>query len=161
MKKRLKSIFIINLIFVFFDFLSKLFIKKNFYFFTKKTIINGFLDIVYVKNRGIAFGFLKNISEPLRKIFLIYLPLAIIFVILVYILYSKKISKIAFLGFNLIIAGAIGNLIDRCFYGYVVDFIDCYYKNYHWPAFNFADSYITIGTFLLILDSLLLKKKGK
>ena len=157
--KKIKKILIINFVLILLDFISKQIVKHYFSFpLFKLKVIDGFFNLVYVKNKGIAFGFLRHLDGKLRNFFLIYTPLAIIFVIFLYIIFGKKISKISFLGFNLIIAGAIGNLIDRYFYGYVVDFIDIYYKNFHWPAFNFADSYITIGTILLIIDGLLKDK---
>ena len=66
-----------------------------------------------------------------------------------------------FYAFNFILAGAIGNLIDRIVHGYVIDFIDVYYQQYHWPAFNVADSAITIGAILLIFESLFVPTSGK
>ena len=159
MKTRLKKIFFINAILILFDFISKQIVKNYFTFpFFKYEVIKGFFNLVYVKNRGVAFGLLRNLNGKHRDIFLIYLPLGIILIIFLYLISAKKISKFSFIGFNLIIAGAVGNLIDRYFYGYVVDFIDLYYKNFHWPAFNFADSYITIGTILLIIDGIYQKR---
>jgi len=160
MKDKIKSIFIINFILISSDFISKILIKSLTIPFFSFKVIDGFFNIVYVRNKGIAFGLLKTLDGNLRNFFLIYIPLAIIIVVFFYILYSKKITKLTFWGLNLIIAGAIGNLIDRYFYGYVVDFLDFYYKNFHWPAFNFADFYISIGTILLIIDSFVSKKKG-
>ncbi len=161
MRKRLKKILIINILLIFFDFFTKQLIKHYLYKipFFKIKVINNFFNIVLVENKGVAFGFLRELKGNLKSIFLIYLPLFIVIIILFYITYVKKISKLSFWGFNLIIAGAIGNLIDRYFYGYVIDFIDLYYKNFHWPAFNLADSYITIGTFLLIFDAFFFKKE--
>lgn len=162
MKKRLKKILIINILLIFFDFLTKQLIKHYFYKipFFKIKIIDNFFNIVLVENKGIAFGFLRELKGNLKNIFLIYLPLVIVIIILIYLTYVKKISKLSFWGLNLIISGAIGNLIDRYFYGYVIDFIDLYYKNFHWPAFNLADTYITIGAFLLIFDALFSKRRN-
>jgi len=146
--------------FVVIDFITKQIIKTKFFFFTKIRVIDGILNLVYVKNKGIAFGLLRNLPDHLKKYFLIYLPVVIIIILSFYIISAKKISKLTLWGFILIISGALGNLIDRYFYGYVVDFIDVYVKNFHWPAFNFADAYITIGTFLLILDECFRKKRN-
>ena len=158
--EKLRKVLIINFILVLIDFASKQIIKHTLTFpFFKIKVIDGFFNIVYVKNKGVAFGFLRHLDGLPRDVFLIYIPAIIIVVIFVYIIFAKKLSKFAFWGFNLIIAGAIGNLIDRFFYGYVVDFLDFYYKNHHWPAFNFADAFISIGTFFLIIDGLF-KHKG-
>jgi len=160
MKNKFKFISITIIILLFFDQLSKYFIKTHLYFFAKVTLIKNFIDIVYVKNRGVAFGLLSNLSEKFREPFLIWLPLGIVVFLIGYILFTKKISKLNLIAFTLIIAGALGNLIDRFMFGYVIDFIDVYYKNFHWPAFNFADSYISIGTGLLVFDMIFGKKKG-
>ena len=142
------------------DFISKYIVKTKFFFFTKIKLIDGILNLVYVRNKGIAFGLLRNLPDNIRKYFLIYLPVGIIIILSFYIISTKKMSKLTLWGFILIISGALGNLIDRYFYGYVVDFIDVYIKNFHWPAFNFADAYITIGTFLLIIDECLRRKRN-
>ncbi len=161
LKIKLKKILVINFILIFFDFISKQIVKHFFSFpLFKYKVIDGFFNLVYVKNKGVAFGFLRHLEGKLRNFFLIYIPIIIIVIIFLYLIFNKKITRLSFWGFNFIIAGAIGNLIDRYFYGYVVDFIDIYYKNFHWPAFNFADSYITIGIILLIIDGLM-PKKGK
>ena len=159
MVSKIKKIVPIIVILVLFDYLTKYFIKTKFFPFTQVKIIAHYLNLVYVKNTGIAFGLLSTIPEYMRKIFLIWIPVITCVVLFLYILYSKKISKIATVGFTLIIAGAIGNLIDRIFYGYVVDFLDFYFKGFHWPAFNFADSYISVGIFFIFLDTFV-KKNG-
>jgi signal peptidase II len=80
-------------------------------------------------------------------------------VIFVWITRLKSTAKLEVISLSLILGGAIGNLIDRLIFGYVIDFLDVYYQSYHWPAFNIADSAICIGAVLLILDSF--KKKDE
>ena len=152
LKKRIISFIFVVTLLVLLDQVSKYFIKKYFFPFTNITIIKGFFNLIYVKNKGVAFGLLSNLPFIFKKIFLIWIPSFACLALIFYILFAKKISKKAIIGYTLIIAGAIGNLIDRICYGYVVDFFDLYYKNYHWPAFNFADSYITIGIILIAFE---------
>ena len=75
------------------------------------------------------------------------------------IIYSKKLNTIGFVGYNMIAGGAIGNVIDRVIHGKVIDFIDVHYKAYHWPAFNIADSCITVGFVIMMINILFLNKK--
>lgn len=157
MFSKIKKIIPVIVSLVLFDYLTKYFVKTKFFPFTKINVIEHFFNLVYVKNKGIAFGFLSTLPEYMRKIFLIWVPVLTCVVLFFYILSSKKISKLATVGFILIISGAIGNLIDRIFYGYVVDFLDFYFKGFHWPAFNFADSYISVGIFFIFLDTFVKK----
>jgi signal peptidase II len=115
-------------------------------------IIPGLLNFTYVENPGAAFGVLANLNPPWRE--LLFVSVSLIALVIVIILFFKcspeeKWSKAALI---LILAGALGNLIDRVRLGVVVDFIDVYWQNYHWPAFNIADSAISIGVGMLIID---------
>jgi signal peptidase II len=114
-----------------------------------------FLNLTFVVNYGFAFGFLNNPS--LNQIIVSMVILSII----VYFLYLliKTQDQIFKMCLVLILSGAIGNFIDRIFRGYVVDFIDIYVFNYHWPAFNIADSCISVGFVILIFNILFLNKK--
>jgi signal peptidase II len=146
------KIFIIIFL-VFFDQITKLFIENNFSLF-ESFYINNFFSITFVVNYGFAFGFLNNPNSNQ-----VIISILILFIIL-YISYLMLVNnnKIISLSFTVIIAGAIGNLFDRISRGYVVDFLDFNISNYHWPAFNLADSYISIG-FIAIMISILLGKK--
>ncbi len=112
----------------------------------KISIIPGLFDLTLVWNRGAAFGILSEAPEIIRKLVLIGASSVAAVVTIIYS-YRKKDSlsywEIIFLA--LIAGGAIGNLYDRIFIGAVRDFFDFYLKNYHWPAFNVADSSISIG----------------
>jgi signal peptidase II len=101
-----------------------------------------FLNIVYVKNTGSAFGMLKSMGNIF---FILFTILALSILIMLFI--RDKKNKLIY---SLLIAGAMGNLSDRILYGYVIDFIDLYYRSFHWPAFNVADSSLTTGIILLI-----------
>ena len=113
------------------------------------------LNFTFVVNYGFAFGFMNNPS--LNQILVSLVILAII----VYFLYLliKTQDKIFQLTLTLILAGALGNFIDRIFRGFVIDFIDIYIGKYHWPAFNIADSCITVGFVVLMINILFLNKK--
>ena len=145
---------IITLLFVFMDQLSKIFLIN---FLKSKPgyiiHINSFLDIVYTWNYGVSFGFFNKYQKYSNIIFLILNTTLILYLMAIY-LFDKNSSKV----YLLIIGGGIGNLVDRILHGAVFDFIHFYYKDYHFPVFNIADSFISIGIFLFILEHLLLKK---
>ena len=133
---------------------------------TKALVINFFnlydsvallpmINLTFVVNYGFAFGLLNNPS--LNQILVSLVILAII----IYFLYLliKTQDKIFQLTLTLILAGALGNFIDRIFRGFVIDFIDIYIGKYHWPAFNIADSCISVGFVVLMINILFLNKK--
>lgn len=154
MKKYLPIIFILVLI----DQLTKIYIKHTFELYETKEIIPNFFNLTLVLNPGAAFGFLAKLDESYRQIFFIAITALAIFIV-IYLMYKEINFKLRAFAYTLILSGAIGNFIDRIYLGKVVDFLDFYIKNYHWPAFNVADSCITVGIFLLIID-ILFKKKG-
>lgn len=110
-----------------------------------------FLNLVLVFNRGAAFGFLNDAGDWQNMLFAVVALIACIIILNLLRRLEWRNTKVA-VGLSLILGGAIGNVIDRLIYGYVIDFIDVYYHAWHWPAFNVADSAITIGAVLLILD---------
>ena len=103
-------------------------------------------------NYGAAFSFLADAGGWQRWFFT---GLAAVFsiVIVIWLARLKTSAKLEAISLSLILGGAVGNLIDRLIYGYVIDFLDVYYQSYHWPAFNIADSAICVGAVLLIWDS--------
>ena len=127
----------------------------------KVSVIPGLFDLTLVWNKGAAFGILSEAPEIVRKLVLIGASSAAAVVTIIYS-YKKRYSlsywEIIFLA--LIAGGAIGNLYDRIFIGAVRDFFDFYIKNYHWPAFNVADSSISIGIAGFIVYELFFKKKS-
>jgi signal peptidase II len=112
-----------------------------------------FLNFVLVFNRGAAFGFLSDAGDWQNMFFVVVAFIACAVIIYMLSRLEWRNTKVA-VGLALILGGAVGNVIDRLVYGYVVDFIDVFYGAWHWPAFNVADSAITIGAALLILDVL-------
>ena len=120
--------------------------------------ITGFFNLVLTWNNGVSFGLLNNNNE-LNALLLSLLALAIVIVLIFWL--RKAESRRMAIGLGLIIGGALGNVIDRGLHGAVVDFLDFYINAYHWPAFNVADSCISIGAVILIIDSLFSPKPEK
>ncbi len=144
-------LFLISGFIIILDQITKYIIKSNVKLYESIPVIDGFFNIVFVENPGGAFGLLANQSVMLRQF--VFLFLSSIIAIFVLWFYKKVCKEYYFLscGIALIFGGAVGNLIDRFrFEGKVVDFLDFYIKNYHWPAFNVADSAINIGMVILL-----------
>ncbi len=143
------------------DQISKSYIMGNFYLGESVPVINGFFDITYVRNSGVAWGMGAGAGEYIRiPLFLILPTLACCW--LVYMIWTGKRNRLRLnLVYTLILAGAIGNLIDRFSQKFVVDFFDFYCGYSHFPAFNIADSCITIAASLWIIDSWLQSRKEK
>lgn len=118
-------------------------------------VIKGFFRITYTCNDGAAFSILKG-----KRVFFIIMTIIVVFLIVYYLLKNKVywVEKYSLL---LIISGAVGNLIDRIMYGYVIDFLDFIIFGYDFPVFNIADSFITIGAIGLIISILFLNKEGE
>ena len=110
-------------------------------------------NLTLLYNTGAAFSFLAQAGGWQRWFFLL-LSLAISIVLVIWIGRLQRGQTLLALALSLILGGAVGNLIDRVVHGHVIDFIDLYYDRWHWPAFNVADSAITVGAILLVLDNL-------
>lgn len=142
------------LLLVLIDQISKIAMKVISNFYSESfTIIKDFFYITYAENTGAAFSILKG-----QRWFFVIMALIVCVVITFYIIKykPKKLEKISL---QLILAGAIGNVIDRLVYGYVIDFFDFYIFGYDFPVFNIADSCITIGAVLLIISELFFGEK--
>ena len=114
-----------------------------------------FINLHLIWNKGIAFG-LFSFSEKYNYNFLTFLIFIVIIVVFWMLLKSKGLEKY---GFIFVFGGSLGNVYDRIFYSAVPDFIDIYYKNFHWFIFNVADIFITLGVIVLILNEFFLKKQ--
>jgi len=123
------------------------------------TYVTSFFNVVRVHNTGAAFSFLASESGWQRWFFTGIGVAAAVFII--WMLKSHPGQKLFSFAMACILGGAIGNVIDRTLYGYVVDFLDFHYGNWHFPAFNIADSAITIGAVCLILDELARVRRAK
>jgi len=134
------------------DQLSKYLISKLVSLYQIITVIPGFFNLTRVHNRGAIFGFLGNTSNPLALIFLNLGALFAFAIVAYYFIRTPAEMVLARISFALIISGALGNIIDRVFRGYVIDFLDFYLNKFHWPFFNLADSCITVGAILLVYN---------
>ncbi|MCX5848249.1 MAG: signal peptidase II [Deltaproteobacteria bacterium] len=142
------------------DQITKAAIVAKFFLHESYAVIDGFFNLVYVMNPGAAFGFLANTSEIFRYFFFIGITSAIILLIIYYIVKSKSQNMLVLASLTLIFAGAVGNLIDRIRFGAVVDFLDVYVGTAHWPAFNVADSAISLGAMLMIWGMIVNREKA-
>lgn len=122
-------------------------------------VIGGLFSITYVKNPGAAFGFLAELNPIFRAVFFIGITVAAIVLIVYYIRKYASGDFLLTVSLALIMGGAVGNLIDRVRFGEVIDFLDVYIGPHHWPAFNVADSAISVGAVLLLLQMLRKKKE--
>ena len=112
-------------------------------------VIRGLLNFSYTENRGIAFGMLNNGNV---KWLLVSISIAAIVVVVYYLMRSSSATRVLYISLALLAGGIGGNLIDRMRMGRVIDFIELYYRNHHWPVFNMADTAISIGAALLAID---------
>ncbi len=145
--------FFILVFFVFCDLITKFFIKNNFLINESKKI-NSFLDIVYIQNYGVSFGFLSGLVS-----YWILVIVGLLVTSLIYYLMINSFKRLEKLAYFIIIIGAMSNILDRIINTYVVDFISLHYDNFYWPAFNLADIYITIGIIMLIVSFFIKSKK--
>ena len=144
----------LSLLIVIIDQTSKFIVHTYLNLYDSINIIPHLLDFTYIRNEGIAFG----IYFEGGKIFFIILPIFIT-IYLFYLLKNEEFQdKQSQIALYLIIAGAIGNIIDRIFRGYVVDFIDFHINGLHWYVFNVADTSVTIGLIFLLYSSIIVKK---
>jgi signal peptidase II len=120
--------------------------------------ISSFFSIVHVRNLGGVFGIL-NQGGYARYVFLV-IP-TLVAAVLAYVLIRYTMSNARTLALSLILAGALGNIYDRFFYGSVVDFLDFYYGHYHWPAFNVADIAVSVGIGLIVFLEIIMGKNVK
>jgi len=140
---KLRLFLIVAALVVALDQLSKLWINGS---RPQIGLLPGFLDLVYVENTGAIFGLFHNHTE-----LFIALGIAGSVIILVFLYYFPPVTKVGKVSFALILGGAVGNLIDRLRLGYAIDFISIHLQElFHWPAFNIADTAITVGVLTLI-----------
>ena len=137
---------------VFFDQLAKIYIDTTMLLHESFPVIAGFFSITYVRNPGAAFGFLADASPLFRYLFFVSVTVTAIVLIFHYLRKSKAEELMLTFSLALILSGAIGNLIDRIRFGEVIDFLDVYIGAYHWPAFNVADSAISVGAVILLVE---------
>jgi signal peptidase II len=142
------------------DQLTKYLVTSKFRLGESIPVLQDFFNLTYVRNQGAAFGMLAQADPTFRVPFFILVPLiALITIAVVFKKLADQDVKFAF-SLSLVVAGAIGNLIDRVKLGFVVDFLDFHWRGaYHFPAFNIADSAICVGVGLIMVDLIFYSKK--
>ena len=136
------------------DQITKWLVRQRLELHEYREVVSGLLSLSHVRNRGAAFGILSDADLPYQSALFVALSLVALGAI---VLYARRLPQTAYLpqtALALILGGALGNLIDRVRFGYVTDFVHIYWKHYSWPDFNVADSAITVGVCLLLLDML-------
>lgn len=136
------------------DQLVKALVRPKIGLFESITVIPGFFSLTRVHNTGAAFGLLNGVDFPFKAAVLALLQTTALVGLTVYVAMLAPEQRLTRLGLSFVIGGAIGNLIDRIAYGYVLDFFDFYRGGWHFWAFNVADAAINIGVALMILDML-------
>ena len=123
------------------------------------TLLPGFLDLTHVRNTGAAFGLLNAAEFPFKGPIIALVAMLALIGVGAYAAALPAHQRAARVGLALVLGGAVGNLIDRLRQGYVVDFVDVYWRDYHFWAFNVADAAITIGVIIMIIDMLGLARR--
>ena len=144
---------IIMLVVVVLDQITKALVRNNLSVGDSRNVIPGFLDLAHVQNTGAAFGMLNNVDFAYKPLVMVAIAAVALLAIAAYATQLGFNDRLARLGLALILGGAFGNLIDRAYAGHVVDFVDVYWGDIHFWAFNVADAAITVGAILVILDT--------
>jgi signal peptidase II len=139
------------------DQITKAMVRAAVPLYDTKPLIEGFVDLVHVRNEGVAFGLLNSLHLDNKWILTTALAGAALAGITYYARHIRREERFARIGLSLILGGAIGNLIDRVTMGYVLDFVDIYSGEWHFWAFNVADGSISMGAILVFVDLLLVK----
>ncbi|MBW2690528.1 MAG: signal peptidase II [Deltaproteobacteria bacterium] len=145
-----RTLSIIAAVILVLDQATKFYVDANFKLHETVPVIRGFFHLTYVRNKGAAFGILSD--SAIRIPFFITVSIIAMLGILWYIKHIRKDQKLALFSLSLVFSGAFGNLIDRIRFGEVIDFLDVFWQRHHWPAFNVADSAITVGVVLLFIE---------
>lgn len=159
--KRLWWLLVVIVFLVIIDQITKGMVDQSFYLHESIPVIDGFFNLTYVRNTGAAWGFGATAGPWIRLVLFKVIPVFAVFFLFYLLIKSLKESLHMSVAYALIIAGAIGNLIDRFVLGFVVDFFDFYVGGSHFPAFNIADSCITVAAFIIGYDALVLERKKR
>ena len=145
-----RTLSIIAAVILILDQTTKLYVDANFRLHESVPVIRDFFHLTYVRNKGAAFGILSD--SAVRIPFFISVSIVAMLGILWYIKQIRNDQRLTLFSLSLVFSGAFGNLIDRVRLGEVIDFLDVFWQRHHWPAFNVADSAITVGVALLFID---------
>jgi signal peptidase II len=146
--------FLVSLAVLLMDQWTKGVVVRTFQVHESREVVSGLFDLTYVQNSGAAFGLFASVDSSVKAIVLNSVAVLVFLIVSGYALRSSHKSVRLQVGLALILGGAVGNLLDRVRFTYVVDFLDFSISGHHWPAFNLADSAICAGVALLFLDML-------
>lgn len=136
------------------DQVSKLWVTSTLHPFQTLPIVPHFMNFILSRNTGMAFGLLNGLDFEYKTLLVTLLSVLALVAVAYFMLNSHRQDRLVHFGLVLVLGGAVGNILDRVRLGYVVDFIDVYVRNYHWHTFNVADSAISVGVGLILLQSL-------
>jgi signal peptidase II len=141
------------------DQATKSYIVKSLKLYESNVVIQHFFSLTYTRNPGAAFGFLAEQDGIFRSIFFLIISVVALFFLVYFFIKTPPEDTLTVVGLSLILGGAIGNFLDRVQRGEVVDFLDFYIGRHHWWIFNIADSAITVGISILVLQTFFKKTK--
>ena len=141
------------------DRLTKWVVETRVSFLDTHHVIPGFFDIVHSQNRGVAFGLFNDSTSPWHSFALVGFSLIALVVVGAMLWRPSRLDRLTLFGLSLILGGAAGNVFDRMVWGQVTDFLELYVGEFHWPTFNMADTAIVIGSGLLLIDLLRLRRQ--
>jgi signal peptidase II len=130
---------------------TKLWVDADMRLYQSIPVIDGFFSLTYVRNKGAAFSMFADFPDSFRTPFFMVVTVVAVVGIGWFVRSTPREDKLSLISLAFILGGALGNAIDRLAYGSVVDFLDVYVNNWHWPAFNVADAFITTGVILLLI----------
>ena len=152
MRNKYLFLFVVSSVLIVIDqytkFMVTLYIPLNY----SVKVVEGFFNLTHIRNSGVAFGIFADLQSELKPYLLIFVSVIAIVAVLAIFHQTEKDKRLVQNGLVLIFSGAIGNLIDRVLHKEVIDFVDFFVENQHWPAFNVADSCITIGVMFMVAD---------
>ena len=154
MKNKYVFLFFVSGVLVIMDQYSKLMVSLHIPLNYSVKVVEGFFSLTHIRNSGVAFGLFASQQSEYKALMFVAISTVAIIAILVIFHQTPKEKKMVQMGLVLIFSGAIGNLIDRVLHGEVIDFVDFFINRHHFPAFNIADSCITIGVMFMIADML-------
>ena len=143
---------IIALVIVVADQVTKLWVDADMRLYQSIPVIDGFFSLTYVRNTGAAFSILADLPEQIRVPFFVAVALIGVAAVCWFVRLTPRSETLTLVACAFVLGGAVGNAIDRVLYGSVIDFLDVYVGDRHWPAFNVADSFITVGVILLLVS---------
>ena len=161
-KKTLKNylaLFTVVSLVIWVDQITKSYIAKSLRLYESMVVVQHFFSLTYTRNPGAAFGFLAEQNSQFRSVFFLLISSTALVFLLYFFLKTPPEDRFSLVAISLILGGAIGNFLDRIKMGEVIDFLDFYIGQHHWWIFNVADSAITVGISILVLQMLLKKPK--